>query len=45
MKHGYIVLFDHEMRKAWFSNVPWPLSEALHASARIGSQLRAKEVK
>lgn len=41
MKHGSIVLFDHALRKAWFSNVPWPLSAALHASARNGTQLRS----
>lgn len=45
MKHGYVVLFDSLLRRAWYTNAYFPLSAALHASARNGTQLRAKESK
>lgn len=41
MKHGSIVLFDHALRKAWYSPHPFPVSAALYVSAAIGTQLRS----
>lgn len=36
MKHGYVALLDHALRKAWYSSEPFPLSAALFVSAKYG---------
>jgi hypothetical protein len=44
MKHSSIVIFDSFIRGAWYSNAMFPLSDALHRSAKMGSLRRQQEL-
>ncbi len=44
MKHHHVVIFDTLLRSAWFSDKPFPLSHALHRSAKLGSLRRQLEL-
>jgi len=40
MKHHMFVILDNALRGAWYSSAKFPLSEALHASARQRSSVQ-----